>query len=84
MSTIETRAALHQMIDNLDGQFLKAVHLVVSAYQSKEDEIVGYRIGDGAPVYKSALAKELDESVERVRAGEFITLEDLEKEAETW
>ena len=84
MSTAETRTALHQMIDKMDGRFLEAIHLIVSAYQSKGDEIVGYRVGSGEPVYKSTLVDELDASVERVHAGEFITLEELEKEAEQW
>jgi hypothetical protein len=84
MSAAEIRAELHQLIDQLDERFLKAVHSMVSTYQSEEDEIVGYRIDSGEPIYESKLGEELDAIVEEVENGDYITLEDLKRESEEW
>ena len=39
MSTSEIRTKLHELIDKLDGRFLKAIYQMVSVYQSDGGEI---------------------------------------------
>ncbi len=85
MSTAEIRADLIKRIANLDERFLEAMHLMAVAYDSKsEDPIIGYDI-DGKPKYASVMKAIYDEEVRAAREdGKFITIEELEKEMETW
>ncbi len=78
MSTVEIRAELHQLIDQVDERFLKAMHLMVSAYQS-ENPIIGYEI-DGTPVYAKEARKQFDEDLKDRES--FMSLEDFKKELE--
>ncbi len=79
MSTVEIRAELHQLIDQVDERFLKAMHLMVSTYQ-QENPVIGYEV-DGTPVYAKEARKQFDEDLKNREA--FISLEDFEKELET-
>lgn len=82
MSAAEVRSELHQLIDELGERFLRAVNLMVRAYQVEEkEEVVGYRIDSREPVYRSKLGEELDAIVKEVEEGNFITLDDLKSES---
>ena len=84
MSTVDLRADLHQLIDQLDDRFLRAVHSMVSVYQeSEEDPILSYDL-DGTPRKASELTAILDAEVEAARKGDYITIEDFKKESATW
>ncbi len=82
MSTIEIRAELHKLIDQVDERFLKAVYLMISAYQEK-DPIMGYDI-DGTPRTASELTDILDKEVEAAQRGEYITIEEFQKQSAQW
>lgn len=82
MSTIEIRAELHKLIDQVDERFLKAVYLMVSSYQGK-DAIIAYDI-DGTPRTASELAAILDKEVEAARRGDYITIEEFQKRSAEW
>ena len=81
MSAVEIRTELHQLIDQLDEHFLKAVHSMVSVYQSEKP--IGYEV-DGSPIWGSKLGEELDKEVEMAKKGNYITVEELEKRSEKW
>ena len=85
MSTAEKREALRQKIDQLDEKFIEAIYAIVEAYEEKdEDPIIGYDI-EGNPKRASVMKKIYNEQVKNaIEKGEFITIEDLEKEMETW
>ncbi len=84
MSTVEIRAEIHSYLEKVeDERFLKVVHSMLGTYV-QEQEVIGYRTDTHEPVYKSDLADELDAAVAKVNAGDFITLEELEAEAENW
>lgn len=85
MSTAEKRESLRQKIDELDEKFIEAIYAIVEAYEEKEeDPIIGYDI-EGNPKRASVMKKIYDEQVKNaIEKGEFITIEDLEKEMETW
>jgi hypothetical protein len=48
-----------------------------------DDPIVGYELS-GEPITRSMLMRQLEEAEQRIDRGEYITQEDLEKEAESW
>jgi hypothetical protein len=81
MSTIEIRAELHKLIDQVDERFLKAVYLMVSSYEMKEP--LGYDI-DGTPRSASELTAMLDKEVEAAQRGEHITIEEFQKKSSQW
>lgn len=85
MSTAEKRETLRQRIDELDDKFIEAIYAIVEAYEEKEeDPIIGYDI-EGNPKRASVMKKIYNEQVKNaIEKGEFITIEDLEKEMETW
>ena len=85
MSTAEKRETLRQKIDQLDEKFIEAIYAIVEAYEEKdEDPIIGYDI-EGNPKRASVMKKIYNEQVKNaIEKGEFITIEDLEKEMETW
>lgn len=86
MSTAEKRATLRQKMDELDDKFIEAIYAIVAAYEEKEEEdpIIGYDVTDGSPVRASVAKEQFAADLEAVKRGEYITVEDLEKESETW
>ena len=87
MSTIEMREEVATWLNNLDDNFLAAVHAMVGTYvakQEKADKIIGYTL-DGQPKYASKMKAIYDEEVRAAEEeGAFITLEELEEESATW
>jgi hypothetical protein len=86
MSTVEIRSEINLFLDQVDEGFLKVVHSMLNAYvrEKVEDPIIGYDI-EGNPKRASVMKKIYDAEVKAaIENDEFITLEDLEKEAETW
>jgi hypothetical protein len=85
MGAVELRQDLHQLIDQLDERFLKAVHSMVIVYQesSDADQIAGYDI-DGTPRTTSELTAILEAQVAAGLKGEYITVEDLRKQSNQW
>ncbi|MEN0004095.1 MAG: hypothetical protein AAF798_08130 [Bacteroidota bacterium] len=84
MSTVELRADLHELIDQLDEPFLKAVHAMVSVYhENADDPILGYDI-DGTPRTASELSAILDKRIERIKEGNYVTFEEYKKQSAEW
>ena len=85
MNPTQIRSEVHQMIDRLDEHLLAAVHSMLATYEKKqeEDTIVGYDI-KGAPLWASQLRAELLREIELVEQGNFMGIEELEKESEQW
>lgn len=81
MGTAELRKKVRSVVDKVDDKFLKKVLAL-----DKEHEktiVVGYE-PDGTPITEEDLVKEAKEASARVKAGNYITQEDLEKEVENW
>ncbi len=86
MSTVELRADLHNLIDQLDERFLKAVHSMVSVYQetdSEDDPIEGYDT-NGHPLRASELIDKYEKGLADVEAGNYITAEALREKTRQW
>ena len=85
MSTVEMRSEVAGWLDDLDDNFLAAVHAMVGTYvtKQKEDPIIGYD-ADGTPLHAEEMKKIYAAEVEGVKRGEYLTIEDFEKESATW
>ena len=85
MSTTDMRSEVVTWLNDLDDSFLAAVHAMVGTYVSKrkEDPIIGYD-ADGTPLHAEEMKKIYAAEVEGVKRGEYMTIEDFEKESATW
>ncbi len=81
MGTAELRKELHSYIDAADERFLKMVYAMSKEYN--ELDAVGHKV-DGTPITREDVKKRVRAASARVKAGNYITQEDLEKEVESW
>ena len=77
MDTNKLREKLHKYIDHADKTFLKMVHAMSKEYEQSEN--VGY-IVNGNPITKENLKKRVKAASERVKSGDYITQEEVDKE----
>lgn len=90
MSTVQIRLEIDNYLNQVDDSFLKVVHAMLTTYakeqetQKKEPVIFSYDI-EGNPKYAHEMKAIYDKQVKAaIEEGAYKTLEDLEKEMETW
>lgn len=81
MGVAELRTKLHNYIDHADERFLKMVYAMSREYKSPM--AIGYNV-DGTPITRKELAQRVTSASKRVKTGDFVTQEDVEKEVENW
>jgi len=80
MGTAELRKEVQSFIDKADERFLRMVNALAKSYEEEEED---YTL-PGPPMDVETYRKRIKEASARVKAGEYITQEDLEKEMEQW
>jgi uncharacterized coiled-coil DUF342 family protein len=83
MSTAEIRKELQSYINKADERFINMVYAMAKEYSKNSEQIVGYQ-PDGRPVTKIELLNDLKEADEQIERGEYLTIEELEREANNW
>jgi predicted HD phosphohydrolase len=78
MGETQIRHELYQFIDEADERLLILLYTVAKEY-TQEDFTK-----PGEPLSKEALKKRILNAKSRIKAGQFTTHEDLEKEFEIW
>lgn len=81
MGVKELRQELHDYIETADITFLRMVHAMSREY--KPSEIVGFNT-DGSPITENELKTRVKAASKRVKAGDYVSGEDIEKEIENW
>jgi hypothetical protein len=81
MGVPELRNELHDFINHADERFLKMVYAMCKEY--KKPVIVGYN-SDGSPITKQDLRNRVKSASKRVKSGDFLTQEEVEKEVGNW
>lgn len=93
MSTAELRSKIDGFLNQVDDNFLKVVHAMLETYveeKPKDEELTDEQIGaivaaaDHQPMTKAELISEIEEGNAQIERGEFITIDELEKEMEQW
>ena len=79
MGVLELRKELHDYINHADERFLKMIYAMSKEY--KESAIAGYNV-DGTPITQQRLVKRVKAASKRVKSGDFLTQEEVEKEVE--
>jgi hypothetical protein len=81
MGITELRTELHNFINQADERFLKMLYAMSREYNSSA--VIGYN-PDGTPITQSQLVARVQEASQRVKEGNFISQDELEKEIENW
>ena len=81
MGVQKLRDELHDFINHADERFLKMVYAMSKEYN--ETPFVGYNV-DGSPITKENLVKRVKAASLRVKSGDFLTQEEVEKEVRNW
>jgi hypothetical protein len=79
MGVAELKTELHNYIDHADERFLKMVYAMSLEY--KAPAVIGYHV-DGSPITRKELAHRVGSASKRVKSGNFISQEEVEKEVE--
>lgn len=81
MSTLELKTDLHHLIEEInDTSVLKALHTLL---KQKSEDFIGFT-SDREPLTKKELIKRLEKAETQIRKGQSVTIDELEKEAQTW
>lgn len=85
MSTVDMRKEVATWLEELDDNFLAAVHAMVGTYVKKQekDPVFGYD-ADDQPILASEAKAKYQAELQKVEEGDFMTIEDFEKESATW
>lgn len=83
MNTIEKRDYIHSHLHKLDEELVHEMYIKIRARLDKDDPIIGYDATQN-PIRRSQLVKDINESEEQIKKGEYLTIDELEKESETW
>ena len=70
---------LHDLDENTVNEIFEKIYSVVN----KTDLVAGYDT-NGTPILKEQLIKDILQSEEEIRNGDFFTLEQLEEESKSW
>lgn len=81
MGVQKLREELHDCINHADERFLKMVYAMSKEYN--KSDAVGYNV-DGSLITKDDLIKRVKSASQRVKSGDFVTQEELDKEVENW
>jgi hypothetical protein len=81
MGVQKLREELLDYINDADETFLKMVYAMSKEY--KKSDIVGFEV-DGSPITKESLTRRAKSASKRVKSGDYITQEKVEKEIENW
>lgn len=83
MGLVEKRDYIHSHLHQIDENALNRIYKVIESRLGNQEDVVGYEV-DGTPIMKAQHIKSIKEAEDQIDRGEFITLEDLEKESENW
>ena len=85
MTIDEQRSHVPTLLEKVDDEFFSTVYAMLETYVRKQqpNPVIGYE-ADGTPITAQAFLRQADKAMEDVDRGEYITLEELEKESEAW
>lgn len=81
MGVHKLREELHDYINHADERFLKMVYAMSKIYQNPS--VIGYNV-DGSAITKENMIKRAKAASKRVKSGDYISQEEVEKEIENW
>ncbi|OAV43952.1 hypothetical protein [Lewinella sp. 4G2] len=84
MDTTEKRNHARELIGKLDDEFFTAIYTLMESHvRQVEDRVLGYTAG-GDPVKVGEFLAQADEQVQRAKAGEGLSVDELRKRSDAW
>jgi len=89
MSTVEMKLEIPLLLEQVEDNFVEAIHTLLKTHQAVKQEEgvppIPYDM-EGNPAFDSVeeMLDEYGRRVEAIERGEFVTLEELKKESLTW
>lgn len=83
MKTVEKRDYIHSHLHQIDENLVNEMYLKIRSLIDEKDPVVGFDTSN-KPIKKSQFIAEIKEAETQIEKGEYITIEELEKESETW
>ena len=83
MRTTELKTKLVEIINTSDERFLRMVNTLYQTYKEGDSDVVAYTV-QGQSLDKKEYIKQIKEAENQIERGEFIAVEDLEKESANW
>jgi len=83
MNTLEKRDFIHSHLHQVDDILINEVYKKMQNSLQKPDHVVGYDAA-GQAISKSPFVADLKEAEAQIERGEYLTIEELEKESEQW
>ncbi|KAB8151590.1 hypothetical protein EZY14_018015 [Kordia sp. TARA_039_SRF] len=84
MSALELRNKIIQLLSTDNESYLQTVLEFAKRKKSETSDTIVAHTVEGKPLTKSMYIEEVKTAEKSVKAGNFTTVEDLEKEAENW
>ena len=81
MTAIVLRKEVQQYVDQADERFLRMVYAMSKEYENSM--VVGYTT-KGEPLTKAEIKDRVKAASARVKSGDFVAHEELEKEVQEW
>ena len=77
MDTMQIKSELHQFVDIGDEQILRMLYAMITEYN---------KFGNlpTRPYSKTEFVEDIKEAEQQIKQGDFLTIEDFEKEAQEW
>jgi hypothetical protein len=83
MNIIEKRDYIHNHLHLADSDFIEDIYKKMHTSIKSRKVIIGYD-ANGNQISSAQFLSELKEAERQIKQGEFITLEQLEKESDEW
>ncbi len=81
MEVSALRKELHDFINRTDERFLKMIFAMSKEYE--KPTVIGYSV-DGSPITQLDLKKRVKAASRRVKAGNYLTQEEIDQEVKSW
>jgi len=84
MTTIDMKTQIHEYIEQANDELVAAIHTILNQHiTQKPDAILGYST-NGEPIRAEEALERYENSVKEFEAGNFITIEELDKKSQIW
>lgn len=83
MNVVEKRDFIHSHLHEVGEEIVNEVYSKIHSKVRKYNPIVGHK-PSGEPILKDAFIAKIKESEAQIERGEYLTIEELEKESEQW
>jgi len=88
MNTVEMKAEIPLLLEQVEDNFVEAIHTLLKTHTASHEgdmSLIPYDT-EAKPEFDSVeeFVVELDRRIDAIRAGEYVTLEELKKESLTW